>query len=227
MDRPQLVEAVMLHYRLDGHEPVLMKTDTAEEVIEWARWYETAERQVMSTKLIDGSVISTFFLGLDHQWGHGPPLLFETALFSGEKHFDPVLRREVSDSSVVARYSTWAQAEAGHMEWIERCVPPDMIARTNQKTLEPYPSSAQASASAPGLDLGTLFSTNPFHVAPSDASAADEPAKVSSGGGGDFAGAGASGSFESSSDSGVGSGGSDGGSGGSGDSSSSSSSSGD
>lgn len=120
----------MEHYRLEGHEVVAMNVDTREGLIAWAQWYEKANCTVMRTKLIDGGQISTVFLGIDHQWGKGPPILFETCLFSGEKHYEPIGKREISESSVVARYSTWAEAEEGHMQWIETCVPPDMIAAT-------------------------------------------------------------------------------------------------
>jgi len=92
-------------FKLVGHEVVAVP-----DVLEWAQWFETAERKVMSTTLIDGSRISTFFLGLNHQWGDGPPVLFETALFSGEKTFVPLLMCEVRESEVVARYSTWGEA---------------------------------------------------------------------------------------------------------------------
>jgi hypothetical protein len=49
--------------------------------------------------------VSTVFLGLDHNlFGSGPPLLFETMVFGpygGDEQW---------------RYSTWAEAEAGHKE---------------------------------------------------------------------------------------------------------------
>lgn len=124
------------HYRLDGHEVVAIDIDInagprdREKLLEWARWYENAERTVMRTELIDGSVISTVFLGLDLGWGHGPPQVFETGLISGEEQFSAYSKRMYHPVEVVARYATWAEAEAGHMEWIERCVPKDMIAAT-------------------------------------------------------------------------------------------------
>lgn len=113
------------HYILDGHEPV-----PEPDFLKWARWIESCgkARIVAQTHLIDGSMVSTVFLGLDHAFGNDPPMLFETGLFSGERQWSELLQREVRDSDIVARYSTWAQAEAGHMEWVERCVPPDLVA---------------------------------------------------------------------------------------------------
>ena len=122
------------HYRLDGHEVVGMPANTRDEILEWARWFEEANRVVACTHLIDGSRVSTVFLGLNHGWGDGPPMIFETALFSSETIYSPILKREVQECEIVARYATWGEAEAGHMEWVEKCVPPDLIAATAAHT---------------------------------------------------------------------------------------------
>lgn len=84
------------HYILDGHTPV--KTD----LMTWARWFvEGDHRQVKQTLMGDVDV-STVFLGLDHRFGEGPPLIFETMIFGGEH------------DEFCERYSTWEEAEAGH-----------------------------------------------------------------------------------------------------------------
>ena len=64
-----------LHYRLlpDGRiEPCGM----------W-EWAETMERKqhVLRQTYIGDFLISTIFLGMDHSFGFGPPLLFETMVF--------------------------------------------------------------------------------------------------------------------------------------------------
>ena len=105
-----------MKYILEGREPRLM-----ENVLEWARRLESTDRCVMQTRLIDGSVISTVFLGVDHGWqAETAPVLFETALLTED------------GVSVCARYCTWAEAETGHMEWIEHCVPSEMIETTTR-----------------------------------------------------------------------------------------------
>jgi hypothetical protein len=77
------------------------------DLLEWGRWLETADRRVAADEV--GSIrISTVFLGLDHNFGGGPPLLFETMVFGGD------LDQECE------RYSTWEEAEAGHRKMIER-----------------------------------------------------------------------------------------------------------
>ena len=72
------------------------------DLMEWAQWFETAERHVAQAK-IEGVRVSTVFLGLDHSFRDtGPVILYETMVFGGsmDQHQD--------------RYSTWAEAEAGH-----------------------------------------------------------------------------------------------------------------
>ncbi len=87
-------------YILNGHEAVLC-TDLAE----WGTWFETANRKVAETEIPDGRVVSTVFLGLDHNFGDGPPILFETMVFPA----DGSMLEEYCE-----RYTTWEEAEAGH-----------------------------------------------------------------------------------------------------------------
>lgn len=53
---------------------------------QWAKWIETnnSKRIVAKTRVNTGVEVSTIFLGLDHQFGDGPPLLFETLVFGGQ-----------------------------------------------------------------------------------------------------------------------------------------------
>ena len=67
----------------------------------WALGFETADRVVEKTNVGDAEV-STVFLGIDHQFGEGPPILFETMIFGGEHDEE------------MWRYSTWDEAKAGH-----------------------------------------------------------------------------------------------------------------
>ncbi len=50
-----------------------------------------------------GIRVSTVFLVIDHSWGDGPPLIFETMIFGGPH------------DEFQERYSTRAQAEEGHV----------------------------------------------------------------------------------------------------------------
>lgn len=85
-------------YILDGHTPV-----PCNDVLAWGCWFENPEhRRVAATVLSGGVRVSTVFLGLDHNWGEGPPALFETMIFEGPH------------DSEQWRYSTWDEAVAGH-----------------------------------------------------------------------------------------------------------------
>ena len=84
------------YYKLEGHTPVECSSG-----MEWAAWFKKANRHV-AKDTIKGVDISTVFIGLDHSFGGGPPLLFETMVFGGE------LDQEME------RYGTWEEAEAGH-----------------------------------------------------------------------------------------------------------------
>lgn len=68
-------------------------------------WVSAPDNRV-AWDMVGGVRISTAWLGLDHQFGGGPPLIFETMLFG--KAFD--FQGE--------RYSTEAEALAGHAEWV-------------------------------------------------------------------------------------------------------------
>lgn len=78
--------------------------DTCEE---WGRWLELSSRdgsRIVGNWQRDGVTVSTVFLGLDHGFGGGPPLLFETMIFGGPHDGEQW------------RFSTWEAAEAHHME---------------------------------------------------------------------------------------------------------------
>lgn len=84
-----------MYYILEGQTPVAVS-----DVLEWAEWYEEADRTVKKTRVGDVEV-STVFTGLD-LFSRGPPLLFQTVVFGGERSGDKW------------RYNTWEEAEAGH-----------------------------------------------------------------------------------------------------------------
>ena len=54
-----------------------------------------------------GAFVSTVFLGIDHSWLGGPPILFETMIFGGQ--FDEVQKR----------YCTMEEAIDGHAKLME------------------------------------------------------------------------------------------------------------
>ena len=91
-----------MYYILEGKEPKEV------DPYQWAIQFDTSNRHVAQDEIADGVKVSTVFLGLDHQYGDGPPLLFETLVFEG-----------TLDGEMM-RYSTWEEAEIGHKEMVER-----------------------------------------------------------------------------------------------------------
>lgn len=56
------------------------------DLIKWATWFETSER-IIATTQVGKELVSTVFLGLDHNYtSEGPPILWETMVFGNGKH---------------------------------------------------------------------------------------------------------------------------------------------
>ena len=92
----------MTCYVLDGHE-----VRGEPDMLTWGRWFESANRVVAGTK-VGKALVSTVFLGLDHNWGDGPPIVFETLVFGGPHDGEE------------ERYATWEEAERGHAVMVKR-----------------------------------------------------------------------------------------------------------
>ena len=72
-------------------------------VVKWGQWMGTSlRRRVGSDEPIPGVKVSTVFLGLDHSWDDGPPVLWETMIFGGQ--FDEYQER----------YTSFNDAKEGH-----------------------------------------------------------------------------------------------------------------
>jgi len=96
-----------MHYILESKQAI--PTDA----LTWARWFE-ANRETRIVKqgtLPNGLFVSTVFLGLNHRFGPGPPLLFETMVFPREGEYDEL---------GTDRYSTWVEAEEGHAKMVHK-----------------------------------------------------------------------------------------------------------
>jgi hypothetical protein len=80
------------------------------ELLEWARWFETADRIVEKTEISPEVDVSTVFLGVDHNFsGRGRAILFETMVFGG-----PMDQEQ-------RRYATMGEAKRGHFEMVDEC----------------------------------------------------------------------------------------------------------
>ena len=91
-------------YILDDYGvPVLCKN-----IREWGDWFQTAERRVLARETVAGFDVSTVFLGIDHAFHGGPPVLWETMIFGPG--------RTMAFDGYQQRYTSRAEALKGHDE---------------------------------------------------------------------------------------------------------------
>src|SRR5687768_2382957 len=91
------------HYILDEQgKPKMADIET------WARWWQGTDRRVAVTEVSDDVRVSTVFLGSDHNWIGGEPILWETLVFGGELDGE------------MERYSTVEEAVEGHEKVVEK-----------------------------------------------------------------------------------------------------------
>ncbi len=91
------------YYILDGKTAV----PVADGVV-WAEQFDRSTRCVARTETPHYTV-STVFLGMNHAYDDGPPMLFETMVFGGPLE------------GAMERCSTWDEAEAQHAAMVARC----------------------------------------------------------------------------------------------------------
>lgn len=96
------------NYILENHEPIACTDLTL-----WAMWFEDVRNRRVAEDRIGPCHISTVFLGLDHSFGEGPPILFETMIFCKDRLHD--------HDNDMDRCSTWAEAEAQHQRFVDAC----------------------------------------------------------------------------------------------------------
>lgn len=93
-----------MYYILKNKKPVQVNSVTL-----WAEQFEKSDRKVNDTFLDNEVHISTVFLGLDHSFGGGTPILFETMIFGGD------------NDGYQERYSNWDDARKGHIKAVKLC----------------------------------------------------------------------------------------------------------
>lgn len=80
------------------------------DLMQWVKLVEDNDyKRVALTELPNGRRISTVWLGLNHSFDGGKPLIFETMVFSNDK----------TDGDM-DRYSTLEEAQKGHEKFVKR-----------------------------------------------------------------------------------------------------------
>jgi hypothetical protein len=95
-----------IFYRRDG-------TPCPDEM-EWAKQFsrDHAQKRVRETILSNGLWVSTVWIGIDHAFNNGPPMIFETMVFPSKERLGEDLDME--------RYATEAEAIDGHRRMVEK-----------------------------------------------------------------------------------------------------------
>ena len=80
-----------------------------DDLVEFGRFMVKHKERIVAQEFVaEGIFVSTVFVGVDYNFGSGPPLVFETAVNSDygwdEREF----------------YATWEDAEAGHRAVVQR-----------------------------------------------------------------------------------------------------------
>jgi hypothetical protein len=83
------------------HNPIPCDMET------WANKFGDMSYRKVAQDEVGGTTISTVFLGLDHGFGEGPPILWETCIFFSE------------GSDVIERYTSYEDAVEGHQKVVE------------------------------------------------------------------------------------------------------------
>jgi len=78
------------------------------DILAWAQWMGTGDNKVIKREQVGRVRVSTVFLGLDHGWGSGELLLWETMVFGGKL------------DGLCERYASRADALAGHANVVAR-----------------------------------------------------------------------------------------------------------
>jgi len=102
-------------YKLVGREVVPFDNSISDSPItfchEMEEWLTPEMKRVANDIVPDCNdvevQVSTVFLGLDHGYGDGPPVVFETMVFGGKY------------SDEMWRYATYDEAEAGHQRMLD------------------------------------------------------------------------------------------------------------
>lgn len=77
------------------------------DLMKWAKWFESSgDKRRIGLDYVGKKTVSTIFIALDHSFGHGKPLVFETMVFP--------------ECDIVDRYSTRKQDIAGHKKWVKK-----------------------------------------------------------------------------------------------------------
>lgn len=98
-----------MYYHRDG-TPYEGTPDDPQGTLAWAKDFENRKDRRIGLDKVNGYRISTVWLGLDHSFMNGKPLIFETMVFKGDSYAELDMER----------YSTEQEAKEGHLRMVEK-----------------------------------------------------------------------------------------------------------
>ena len=95
--------------------PYFDRRGNSMSLMDWSEKFRDMDYKVIRrTDLPDGKLVSTVWLGMDHNFGSGAPLIFETMVFPSQGDFGEL---------DMDRYATEAEAITGHEAMVARWTP--------------------------------------------------------------------------------------------------------
>lgn len=87
----------------------------------WAQLFEDIEYRRIGLDEVGDFTVSTVWLGLDHNWSGGEPIIFETMVFDNtQKTKCAITGNEYSKDMEQERYGYFEDALAGHKRTIKK-----------------------------------------------------------------------------------------------------------
>jgi hypothetical protein len=81
--------------------------EPCDDLLTWGHWMNDVDRRRVGYTAFEGGYVSTVFLGLDHRFDHGEPVLWETMIIGGPH------------DSFQDRYTSLDAAVRGHQRAVE------------------------------------------------------------------------------------------------------------
>ncbi len=128
-----LTKERIVYYSLDENGVPVPETD----VVSWGRKFEGSHRYrvVARTTVTEGVDVSTVFLGIDHNWGDGPPLLWETLVFGGDLDGE-MQRTSTRHEAIDAHWAIIGRVKATLPASVTVQTPEDTVRMFNLKLLK-------------------------------------------------------------------------------------------
>lgn len=96
-------------------------TEAIDDTLTWAEMFENSKARIIGqTVTLYGEKLSTVWLGIDHQWGDGPPLIFETMLFAPRQFKMGFLVDNPEEREAWEREDAWVKIHYPHDQLQQR-----------------------------------------------------------------------------------------------------------